>query len=81
VELEFYGYEECDILIPHLFGAESVKKDVSGGNERWDEKEFFEYANNKVDEVGYKAMCKLYKFSKEYADDIQLLKETIGVGG
>jgi hypothetical protein len=48
VEMDFYKYEDYEIMIPKLFGAE-VKKDVgvsSTRREQWDEKRFL----NKLDE-------------------------------
>ena len=72
VELEYYVHEGYEILVPHVFGAESKKKIVSypaGKRKKWDEDSFFRDAKNRI-EVGYEAVRKLYDFSKKYADEI-----------
>lgn len=71
VELEYYTYESYDILIPHVFGAESKKKPVSEvKRKRWDEESFFKDAKEKLDAEVYNAVKKLYNYSKEKADEI-----------
>lgn len=74
VELEYYKYQDYEILIPKLFG-EQVKKDVSakgtaGSRRKWDETEFFNEINNKLEKKYVKAIEKLYAFSKKEADQI-----------
>ncbi|MCH7985038.1 MAG: hypothetical protein IH847_00430 [Acidobacteria bacterium] len=74
VELEFYRFEEYEIVIPKLFGAE-VKKDVgarSGGGSRseWDEDKFFRDATQKLGEKELVAVKRLYEFSKGIAETI-----------
>lgn len=72
VELEYYIYEGYEILIPHVFGAESKKKIMYSTSKRkkWDEESFFRDAKNRVKGIGYEAIRKLYNFSKKYADEI-----------
>lgn len=74
VELEFYRYEDYEVLIPKLFGAE-VKKGLavqttSAKRRRWDEAGFFQDARSKLDESHLTAVRKLYDFSKGVADRI-----------
>jgi len=70
VEMEYYVHEDHEILIPHVFGAESKKKTVSSVSERkkWDEESFFKAA--KLVPEAYEAISKLYEFSKVKADEI-----------
>ena len=70
VEMEYYVHEDHEILIPHVFGAESKKKMVSAVSERkkWDEESFFKAA--KLVPEAYEAISKLYEFSKAKADEI-----------
>lgn len=73
VELEYYVYEEYEILIPHVFGAESKKKVVlysSSKRRKWDEDSFFKDVKEKLIPKYYEAVRKLYDFSKKHADEI-----------
>lgn len=74
VELEYYKYEDYEIMIPKLFGAE-VKKDVgissSGPRHQWDEASFFEDAKQKNDKPTNDVLADLYEFSKQNADSIE----------
>ena len=74
VELEYYKYEDYEILIPKLFGAE-VKKDINiqgsvGGRKKWNENEFFNEVNSKLDKKYSEAIKKLFDISKQEADQI-----------
>lgn len=75
VELAFYKHDHYEIVIPKLFGAE-VKKDIatvsSGARKVWDEKSFFEDAQNRLDAKGVNAVKKLYDFSTKTADEVSL---------
>jgi hypothetical protein len=69
VELEFYKFQEYEILIPKLYGAE-VKKDVggakvSGPKKKWDEESFFAEAGKYLDSERLRSLRELYSFSKE----------------
>lgn len=69
VELEYYKHDEYEIMIPHVYGAESKKKLVSSSvRKKWDEESFFQAAKNITDAV--KAIRKIYEFSEENADEI-----------
>lgn len=72
VEMEYYKYENYEIMVPRLFGTE-VKKDIGviGKKIKWDETSFFEAAKNKLTDEQLKAVKKLYDFSKENADDLR----------
>lgn len=69
-ELEYYTHEGYEILIPHIFGAESKKKIVSiSERKKWDEESFFNAAKRTPD--AYDAIKKLYDFSQKKADEIK----------
>jgi len=74
VELDYYKYQDYEILIPKLFGAE-VKKDINiqgavGGRKKWNETEFFNEVSNKLDKKNFDSIKKLFDFSKQEADQI-----------
>lgn len=71
VELEYYKYENYEIVIPKIFGAE-VKKDigVSSSRKQWDEASFFEDAKRRLGSNELKAVEGLYAFSKKTADKL-----------
>jgi len=74
VELEYYKYEDYEILIPKLFGAE-VKKDIgtqtsTSQRRKWNEEEFFNEVNSKLEKKYAEAIKKLYDFSKQKSDEI-----------
>lgn len=77
VELEYYKYKEQEIIIPRIFGAE-VKKDIgvssSGDRQKvlWTEEMLLEDAKKRLSKEDYIAFEKLYKFSKDSADSINL---------
>ena len=69
VEMEYYKHDDYEILLPHVFGAESKKKTVKvSERKKWDEESFFQVA--KLAPESYKAVSKLYEFSKKNADEI-----------
>lgn len=69
VELDYYTHKGYEILIPHLFGAESKKKIVSASErKKWDEESFFNAA--KMTPEAYDAIKKLYDFSQKKSDEI-----------
>lgn len=65
IELEYYKYQDYEIMIPKLFGSE-VKKDLTstGVRKKWNEESFFEDAKNKLKESELKSVKILYEFSK-----------------
>ena len=74
VELDYYKYQDYEILIPKLFGAE-VKKGINvrgsvSGRRKWNEIDFFNEVNSKLDEKYSEAIKKLFDFSKQEADQI-----------
>lgn len=74
VEMEYYKYDDYEIMIPKLFGAE-VKKDIgvatpSSARRKWEEKSFFEDVAEKLNEKEADAVRKLYDFSKDNAESI-----------
>lgn len=76
VQMEYYTFDKYEIVIPKLFGVE-VKKSVSssGGSraiKNWTENEFLLDAKNRLTEEQYKAVEKLFNFSKQNSNDIIL---------
>jgi hypothetical protein len=74
VEMEYYKYQDYEIMIPRLFGSE-VKKEVGistsvESRKKWDEESFFEDAKMKLKENEVKPIRILYEFSEENADQI-----------
>lgn len=73
VELEYYKYNDFEIIIPKLFGAE-VKKDISksatasGRRKKWDEVLFMEDLTQKLENS--ESAHKLFTKSKEIASSI-----------
>ena len=74
VELELYKYDEFEITIPKLFGAEVIKEvDASTGSGKrkfWDEKSFFKQAKDNLEPEDVDLIKELYNFSIEDADII-----------
>ena len=75
VELEFYKYEDFEITIPKLFGTE-VKKEittvsVSSQRRTWNEKDFFEEAENLLENDQVTIMKNLYNYFLQNSDQIR----------
>lgn len=72
VELEYYKFQDYEILIPKVFGAE-VKKEVRSSNSSrrtWNEDSFFDAVRQNLNVDVQKATQKVYDFCVEHADDI-----------
>lgn len=73
VELEYYKFNEYEIMIPKIFGVE-VKKNVSSGTSskrnKWDESKFLDYAKQNLPQEIYSQVFKLFEFSKNNASAI-----------
>lgn len=72
-EIEYYKFENYEIMIPKLFGAQ-VKKDVSVSKPRsaarvWDEESFFDELHKEVDEETAGKIRMVYDFAKQYSSD------------
>ncbi len=67
VEMEYYKYEDYEIMIPKLFGAE-VKKDIgvssAKSGRQWDEKSFFDEAKKILDKDELEILKDVYDFAK-----------------
>jgi hypothetical protein len=73
VEMEYYEHDGYEILIPHLFGAESQRKGAGvsqSGRKKWDETSFFEDAHQRLNPDEVNAIEKLYKATRDLADYI-----------
>ncbi|MFA4818687.1 MAG: hypothetical protein WC621_02500 [Patescibacteria group bacterium] len=77
VQMEYYKFESYEIMIPKLFGVE-VKKSMSSAGSRiiksWTPDEFLIDAKKRLTSEQYKAVEKLFDFSKQNSDDIVLGK-------
>jgi hypothetical protein len=77
VELEFYKHEQYEIVIPKLFGAETGRqRGTTGPRGTWDELTFFAAAEQSTKPEHFRAIKRLYDFSKELTPSI-----TWGTGG
>jgi hypothetical protein len=71
VELEFFQFEDLEILIPKLYGAETRKEVASGSLRRtWNEKSFFADAGAKLSASNVQAIRELYDFVEKAADRV-----------
>jgi len=74
VEFEYYKYEEMEIIIPKLYGAE-VKKSIlinqnSSSRRTWNEDSFWQDAESRLAADQLQALHKLYEFAQKNADEI-----------
>lgn len=74
VQLEYYKFNEYEIMIPKIFGVE-IKKSIqgtssSGQRRRWSKEEFLTVAKKENDSQGYKRVVDLLRFSEEHADKV-----------
>jgi hypothetical protein len=72
IELEFYKFQEYEIIIPKLYGAEvkketGVVKSYTSLRKKWDELSFFEEANKHLNTQMLGGLQQLYDFSKKNA--------------
>lgn len=63
VELEYYKFEEYEIMIPKLFGAQ-IKK-PTGPTHIWDKDSFLNHVEKNFDEEMTKLFSKLYAFCED----------------
>lgn len=71
VEMEYYEHDGYQILIPHLFGAESQRKASSVSQSlrrKWDEGSFFEDAESKLTKTQLDTVRRVYQASQDIAD-------------
>jgi len=73
-EMEFYKYEDYEILIPKLYGTEAKESlaasPTSPGRRKWDERTFFEDIKARLDESTQQSIRKLYQHARGTADQI-----------
>jgi len=73
VELEFYKFQEYEILIPKLYGAEIKKVGSSASSSirrTWDENTFFDHAMEQLPASIVTNLREIYDFSKRHANDL-----------
>lgn len=77
VQMEYYKFESYEIMIPKLFGVE-VKKSMSSIGSRimkpWTPDEFLIDTKERLTDEQYKAVERLFNFSKQNSDDLVLGK-------
>ncbi len=82
-EMEFYKYEDYEILITKMFGLE-VKKNIGGPGRRgtiWTEKEFFDSVENEVSDKAITNVIKeLYEFTRKESSRPPWLKRPTKYG-
>jgi len=67
VELKYYKYKKLELTIPKIFGTEGNDNSTTSDSRRkWDEKQFFEDADNRMEKERVAAVKKLYYFSKKH---------------
>jgi hypothetical protein len=74
VEIEYYKFDQYEVVIPKLFGSE-VKKEAgisnsSGKRRKWDEASFFEDAAQKLGKLDLESVKKLYEVAKKLGANI-----------
>ena len=73
VELEYYKFNEYEIMIPKIFGVE-VKKNIGSTSTakrfKWDETKFLDFAKQNLKQESYGQVIKLFNFAKEKASSI-----------
>jgi len=71
VQLEYYKFNEYEIMIPKIFGVE-VKKNLknysSGSRKTWSKEDFLRDAKAKDNGQSYNKILTLLEFSEQYAD-------------
>lgn len=75
VQMEFYKYDQYEIMIPKLFGVE-VKKNINSSSTRtitnWTAEGFLIDAKNRLTAEQYEAVEKLFNFSKQYSSELAI---------
>lgn len=73
-EMEFYRYDEFEILIPKLYGTETKKlissSSTPAARKKWDERTFFEDVRVRVERSVERKIRELYEYSQRAADHI-----------
>jgi hypothetical protein len=74
VELEYYKYEEYEIMIPKIFGVEvkkNVKTSSDSSRKTWSKDDFINDARNKIkDDEVFNIISELYDFIEKNADKL-----------
>ncbi len=73
VEMEYYNYNDLEILIPKIFGAEVKKKSITpstGNRRKWNKEAYFDELERNLSGSQLEAVKKLYDYSYEVSDRI-----------
>lgn len=73
-EIEFYKYDNYEILIPKLYGVEAKKSStlppITHGRKKWDEQMFFDDVKARLGEPIERKIRKLYEYAKATATHV-----------
>lgn len=80
VELEYYKFNDYEIIIPKIFGVE-VKKNIKSGDvkQEWTKEEFLRDVKEKNGEKNFEIINDLLEFSQKNADKVRYGKGKDGV--
>jgi hypothetical protein len=72
VEADFYRFEDYQIFIPRLYGAEARKAVPTPTEDRrsWNEKRYFEHARQQLPTQAVESLRRLYDFAVGHADRV-----------
>lgn len=73
VQLEYYKFEEYEIMIPKIFGVE-VRKSVgspSGPRKEWNKESFFQALKENLNKTEIESMIRIYEKLEKIADRIR----------
>lgn len=73
VEMEFYRFDEHEVVIPKLHGA-VARKIIPRPSGTWDADSFFREAGSRLDQREVKALCDLFGFFTQHADEVRFGK-------
>jgi hypothetical protein len=65
LELGYFANEDIEIILPHVYGEESLDRKSKGNISQWDEQTFFDAMQEICSPQGYQAMERIYSFAKE----------------
>lgn len=71
IGVDFYRHDSVDIIIPTLYGAETIRKSPSvqsGSRRRWDKDRFFGDLEQRVDSAQLAAIRRLFEWTTGVAD-------------
>lgn len=81
VQLEYYKFQDYEIMIPKMFGVEVKKIIRSGASNRisWTRDDFFKDAREKTDDKTFKLLEEFFEFSLRITDRVSFGSGSSGV--